>query len=147
MNVDEWIDGARRTERSVRLYQRPDLIADLDELDRRIELARAAGEPTEPLVEEWQAVAQRFANSGLLVRVRSLSGAEVQAMQAEALIERLELDAIGLAAIAAACVEPSLTVEQLSRLLDKVGESQVMLLGQAVVAACAEPPEVNSDAR
>lgn len=144
-DLDEWIESARRTERSVRLYQRPDLVADLDELDRRIEMDRASGQDVEDLVAEWQLVAQRFANSGLTIRVRGLSGAEIKTLQAEALIERLELDEIGVKVISTACVDPLISPDQLRKLIDAVGESQVMLLGQAVVAACAEPPRVSAD--
>lgn len=32
-NLDNWLDGIQRTERSVTLYARPDLLADIDELE------------------------------------------------------------------------------------------------------------------
>lgn len=145
MSLDEWIDGAKRTERAVTLYQRADLIADLDDLDRRITLARAAGDDIGDLVDQWQATAQRFAVSALTVRVRGLTGAEIKALQATAMLDRLELDEVGAQVIAAACIDPVITPTQVRSLIDAVGEAQVVKLGAAVVAACNEAPEVPTD--
>lgn len=38
-NLDNWLDGIQRTERSVTLYARPDLLADIDELEAKLRLA------------------------------------------------------------------------------------------------------------
>lgn len=143
MNVDEWIAGATRTERAVTLYQRPDLLADLDDLDRRIDAARLAGDNLEPLVEEWTAVAQRFANSALTVRVRGLTGAEIKTLKAEALLHRIELDETAANVIAHAAIDPVFTVAQVFALIDAVGEAQVLKLSEAVIAACVAAPEVS----
>lgn len=35
-NLDNWLDGIQRTERSVTLYARPDLLADIDELEAQL---------------------------------------------------------------------------------------------------------------
>lgn len=36
LNLDDWLDGAKRTERSVTLYARNDLLADIDELEAKL---------------------------------------------------------------------------------------------------------------
>lgn len=143
VDVDAWIGSATRTHRAVTLYQRADLIAELDDLDRRILLSTTAGDSTAELTQEWETVAQRFANSALTVTVRGLTSAEIKLLKAEALLERLELSESGANLIASATVEPKLTAVQVMALVDAVGEAQVLKLGQAVVAACTMPPVVN----
>ena len=58
-NLDNWLDGIQRTERSVTLYARPDLLADIDELEAAQRQAaeipeedRAAGESTGGKLQE-----------------------------------------------------------------------------------------------
>lgn len=58
-NLDNWLDGIQRTERSVTLYARPDLLADIDELEAKQRQAaeipeedRAAGESTGGVLQE-----------------------------------------------------------------------------------------------
>lgn len=36
LNLDDWLDGSKRTERSVTLYGRADLLADIDELEAQL---------------------------------------------------------------------------------------------------------------
>lgn len=58
-DLDDWLDGIQRTERSVTLYGRPDLLADIDELEAQQRTAsnipdedRAAGESTGGKLQE-----------------------------------------------------------------------------------------------
>jgi hypothetical protein len=58
-DLDNWLDGIQRTERSVTLYARPDLLADIDELEAQKRAAaeipeedRAAGESTGGKLQE-----------------------------------------------------------------------------------------------
>lgn len=58
-NLDNWLDGIQRTERSVTLYGRPDLLADIDVLEAQQRTAstipeedRAAGESTGGKLQE-----------------------------------------------------------------------------------------------
>ncbi len=144
MNVDEWINEGRRTERLVTIYQRGDLLADLDDLDRRIDLAQRAND-VETLAEldaQWQGVAQTFSNSALNIRIRGLSGDEIKALKAEASLDRAELDETSASVIAAATVEPKLTTEQVLRLVQTIGDAQVMKIAQTVNDACLLPAEV-----
>lgn len=144
MSVDEWIDDARRTERLVSIYQRADLLADLDELDLAIDVARRANDvdALADLDTQWQATAQTFSNSALHIRVRGLSGDEIRALKAEASLNRSELDETSAAVIAAATVEPKLTTEQVLRLVQTIGDAQVVKIAQTVTAACLIPAEV-----
>lgn len=144
MSVDDWIEGAKRTERQVTIYQRADLLADLDDLDRQIDLAQRAND-VDLLAEldaQWQAVAQTFSNSALHIRIRGLSGDEIKALKAEASLNRIELDETSAAVIAAATVDPKLSTEQVLRLVQTVGDAQVMKIAQTVNDACLIPAEV-----
>lgn len=58
-NLDNWLDGIQRTERSVTLYARPDLLADIDELEAQLRTAaeipeedRSMGESTGGKLQE-----------------------------------------------------------------------------------------------
>ncbi len=144
MSVDEWIEGGRRTERSVTIYQRGDLLADLDDLDRQIDLAQRAND-TDALADldaKWQAIAHTFSNSALSIRVRGLSADEIRALKAEASLNRIELDETSAAVIAAATVEPKLSTDQVLRLVQTIGDAQVVKIAQTVTAACLIPAEV-----
>jgi hypothetical protein len=87
-NLDNWLDGIQRTERSVTLYGRPDLLADIDELEAQQRQAaeipeedRAAGESTGgKLQEKIDALYMALDASKLVFRVSFLDDQEQQAI-------------------------------------------------------------------
>jgi hypothetical protein len=88
-NLDNWLDGIQRTERSVTLYARPDLLADIDELEALQRQAaeipeedRAAGESTGgKLQEKIDALYIALDASKLVFRVSFLDDTEQNAIQ------------------------------------------------------------------
>ena len=77
-DLDAWLSGASRPQRSVRIYQRGDMLAELDELGREIELAEAADDAERSLTDaspaalrqKYAELSEQFAASCLDVRVQ-----------------------------------------------------------------------------
>lgn len=90
-NLDNWLDGIQRTERSVTLYGRPDLLADIDELEAQQRQAaeipeedRAAGESTGgKLQEKIDALYVAVDASKLVFRVSFLDDEEQNAIESQ----------------------------------------------------------------
>jgi hypothetical protein len=99
-NLDDWLDGIQRTQRSVTLYARPDLLADIDELEAQQRQAaeipeedRAAGESTGgKLQEKIDALYVALDASKLVFRVSFLDDQEQDAI-AEAVKAELKDEA------------------------------------------------------
>lgn len=141
-DLDAWIEGASRPERTVTLYRDGHLLAELDDLEARIKTAKAVpadergitDDSPQALQEQWDGVAERFAASALQVRVRAITNAEyAEAHKAgrKAAGGKDDPEMIGLHVVAAAVVSPPMTVEQVSRLRDRIGEAQIGLLAVA----------------
>ncbi|MET4095111.1 hypothetical protein [Arthrobacter sp. UYCu712] len=58
-NLDNWLDGIQRTERSVTLYARPDLLADIDELEAQLRTAAEVHEEDRSLSDDGGAKIQQ----------------------------------------------------------------------------------------
>lgn len=106
-NLDNWLDGIQRTERSVTLYGRPDLLADIDELEAQQratsdipEEDRAAGESTGgKLQEKIDALYLALDASKLVFRVSFLDDQEQNAIEESAKADmKAEADAAAAAA-------------------------------------------------
>ncbi|MEO5317592.1 hypothetical protein PV761_03225 [Arthrobacter sp. CC3] len=90
-NLDNWLDGIQRTERSVTLYARPDLLADIDELEAQQRQAatipeedRAAGESTGgKLQEKIDSLYIALDASKLVFRVSFLDDEEQNAIESQ----------------------------------------------------------------
>jgi hypothetical protein len=89
LNLDDWLDGAQRTERSVTLYARADLLADIDELEAQKRQAqevaeedRSYGESTAgaDLQEKIDALYLALDQSKMVFRVSFLDDEEVDAI-------------------------------------------------------------------
>lgn len=145
-DLDAWISGASRPERTVTVYRDGHLLAELDEIDAQIKAAKAVAPenlgitevpPSESLERQWEDVAARFVTSALPVRVRALTQAEyraahkagVKACGGEA---KADPDVIGLHVVAAASVAPKMSPAQAAALRDAIGEPQMGLIAQAV---------------
>lgn len=89
-DVEAWLQDAHLPEESATVYKRPDVVAELSDLKRRIELeARAAGEQSAaeealtPLEREYEALLQTFSQSALTVYVRALTLDRMKALRTE----------------------------------------------------------------
>jgi hypothetical protein len=94
-SLDNWLDGIQRTERSVTLYARPDLLADIDELEAQQRQAgeiseedRAAGESTGgKLQEKIDALYIALDASKQVFRVSFLDDEEQNAIESAVKVE------------------------------------------------------------
>ena len=149
-DVDAWIDGAERPARSVTVYQRAGLIADLDALAERILNADdeevdgpSMGGGIGKLRAEYQKLAQQFHDSGLTVRVAGHDEAEKRDF-AKA---NPDPDANGLAwiVLSDAIQSPKVSPDQVKRLAGAVGEAQFSRVLVACHQASTEIPTVSAD--
>jgi hypothetical protein len=149
-DLDAWLDGADRPERSVTVYQRAGLIADLDRLAEQIRNAdddeidgpsMAGGVGL--LRAEYAKVAKQFHDSALTVRVRSVSQSE----QSEIRDRNTDLDerALGKLVLSDALVSPKATPEQVGKLERILGDAQFSLIVGAWQQACRAVPAVSAD--
>lgn len=89
-DVEGWLQDAKLPEESATVYKRADVVAELSDLKRRIELeARAAGaeytaaDPAlTPLEQEYQKLLETFSESALTVYVRALTEQELRTLRA-----------------------------------------------------------------
>lgn len=148
-DFDAWLSGASRPTRSVKMYQRGDLLAERDELVRQIELAEqlSGGEvveesltdthtfsDSEPLRERYAELLEEFHNSALEVRVTSLDRDERNAVLTEAIeagVARTDEREFTLWLLAAGIQSPRVNVDQLRAMRAKVGDSQFDLVVEA----------------
>lgn len=151
--LDDWIRGIQPTIRSVKLYGRADLLADIDELDRQIKARRAAGpegedsldeESTSALQDRLEQLYAQFAASAITFRVQGRSD-----QWRDDALKRLKKDGIDdenertLRLLADSIVTPAgVTYEHLVH-LQKVSEPQVKMLLVAWGMANHQPPRVD----
>lgn len=155
-DLDAWIDGAERPARSVTVYQKAGLIADLDALAERIENAEAdeatdvyfekrLGEQTqaEQLRSEYARLAKSFHESGLTLRIEGRDEAEKRELAAAN--PGLAPTQLGYVVIADAITFPKFTPAQFEKLVGKLGEVQYGRIIGRFHEACSEMPAVSAD--
>jgi hypothetical protein len=147
-DIDAWLDDAERPARSVTVYQKAGLIADLDALEARIENAEdeevdgpSAGGGS--LRTQYAKLAKQFHDSALTIRIQSLTKDE----QKEIGKAHADLDAgdLGCEILAAAITSPKITGAQVKKLARVIGDAQTALIMTAYNQACNEVPEVSAD--
>jgi hypothetical protein len=144
-NLDEWIDGAKVPERSATVYARADLVAHIESLEAKLQVARsnpgddrlASPDSPEALARQIQEARDEMAGSALAFRFKALASSEVKRIYGDAPKIDDEPDSAHIAReyVAAASVEPRLTPEQAQRIRDKIGEGQFALLWETAFAA------------
>ena len=155
-DLDAWIDGAERPARSLTIYQKAGLIADLDALAEHIENAEAAeaaelvyergiGESSESqkLRAEYAKLAQQFHDSGLTLRIEGRDEAEKREIAAAN--PGLTGTQLGYVVIADAITYPRFTPAQFEKLVGKLGEVQYGRIIGRFHEACSEMPSVSAD--
>lgn len=151
-DLDAWLDGADRPQRSVTVYQKAGLIAELDELATRIEHAEA-DEEAEPSLSEvgesrrlrakYAEVAAKFHASALTLRIqghyeyekRTFKEDNPDASDAE----------LGHVILADAITYPRFSKAQVKRLERVIGPAQFGLIFNAYHQASTEAPVVSAD--
>lgn len=151
-DLDAWIDGAERPARSVTVYQRAGLIADLDALAERIENAEADGEDIDgpsmgggvgKLRAEYAKLAQQFHDSALVIKLEGRDDAEKRELT-KAHHGKTGTQ-LGYVVIADAIQSPKFTPVQLEKLAGKIGELQFDRIIARFHEACTELPAVSAD--
>jgi hypothetical protein len=150
-DFDAWLDGAERPARSVTVYQRAGLIAELGALEDRILAAddeaesqeRGLSEQSESqrLTAEYQRLAQQFHASALVIKVQGHDEEEKR----EIARANKDNEDVAYVVLADAIQSPRVTPEQVKRLAAKVGEVQFGQILGAYHKACTELPSVSAD--
>jgi hypothetical protein len=149
-DFDAWLDGADRPQRSVTVYQKAGLIADLDALAVRIEHAEPDDEVDGPsmgggvaqLRAEYAQLAQQFHDSALTIR---LKGHDDDEKREFAQAHRGDAQSLGNLVLADAFLEPKITPAQVGKLEKTIGQAQFKLITAAYLSACNEVPVVSAD--
>lgn len=148
-DLEAWLTDAKRPERSVTVYKRADLIADLDELERQIDNANRAGAQEESLSSagakleaEYLAKLQEFHDSALTVRVSGLTQDEINKIHSAGKKAKENQNQIGRRLIEAALVWPKINTEGLERLANAIGDAQMTQIVNAYQLATMKAPVV-----
>ena len=168
-DVEGWLQDAKLPEESATVYKRADVVAELSDLKRRIELeARAAGaeytaaDPAlTPLEQEYEALLKTFAASGLTVYVRALTEQELRDLRSasEAATEGktpdeqnehfgYEILAKSITAVKAAGAPRQsvvFTPDKVRALKDAIGTAQMTVILNARLTAQNAIPAVDAD--
>jgi hypothetical protein len=150
-DFDAWLDGAERPARSVTVYQKAGLIADLDALESKILAAEDEGESQERglseqseshrLTAEYQRLAQQFHASALTIKVQGHDEEEKRNLARA----NKDNEDVAYVVLADAIQFPKVTPEQVKRLASKIGEVQFSQILGAYHKACTELPSVSAD--
>ncbi len=149
-DINAWLDGVDRPARSVVVYQKAGLLADMDVLAEKIRNADtdevdgpAIGGGVGELRAAYADLARRFHESSLVVRVQSVTNQEqVELLKGHEDLDQHERGAI---VMAEAIVEPKMTPEQVRRLNKVIGDAQFSLIVRAWDKACEDAPVVSAD--
>lgn len=158
-NPDEWFAGIRSTERSATLYQRGDLLADIEETERALSLVEAddAAEYSmddtgskESLNARLDGLYQQLMDSGVTFRVQGRSAEWLKAVEKEitkspatnGMSKDDKTAAVTREQLARSIVQPeNITVGHLERLDEESGAQYRKLVG-AFFQACSQAPTV-----
>lgn len=150
-DLDAWLSGASRPTRSVEVYQRGELLASLDELARKIELAEALGEGERSLSDpsparlraKYAELSEEFAAGALTVRVQSSTAEEERKIIASRTATKADL--INRDLVHAALVFPKMAREQFDVFVDRIGAHQWEKVRNAYQSACTDEPAPSAD--
>jgi len=168
-NLEDFLQDANLPQESATVYKRADVVAELTELKRRIELEdrvnadeRSSGEAAlSPLEQAYEAALQTFSQSALTVYVRALTSDELRDLKASHEERTADLPPaqqnleFGYDVLAAAIVgvkpaggertATTFTVAQVKALKDGIGEVQTQLILAARQQAQNGVPTVDAD--
>lgn len=150
-DVDAWIDGAERPARSVTVYQKAGLIADLDALAEQITNAEEAEDVDGPsmaggpasLRAKYQKLAQQFHDSALVITIEGRD--DVERREIAKANTDLTGTQLGYVVIADAIQSPKVTAAQLEKMVGKIGEVQYSRIIARFHEASNDMPVVSAD--
>lgn len=111
-DLDGWISGTTGITGSARIYQRGHLLAELDELERRIELAKAASasqrgsgdDSPASLQARWEELAQELVDSSVLAVIQDRTEGRRQEIRDRLKKQKVDNDTITLHVLADAII-------------------------------------------
>ena len=145
-DVDAWLDGLSRPQRSVRVYQRGDIMAQLDDLAAQIENAESVDDGERGLVDaspaslraQYAQLAEEMKAASLLVTVQGHDRDEkVAALKGAEDASPVE---VARTLIFDALVSPKMNREQFDRFMSGIGPAQQDRVAEAYTRACGEVP-------
>lgn len=151
-DFDAWLEGAERPERSVTVYQKAGLVADLDALEEQIHNAEADEDYERALTEagevrklraKYAAIAEKFKASALTVRIQGRTREEREALNEAN--KDLNAKQLGAVIIADAMAYPKVTAKQVEKLNAVLGDAQFGRILAAYNRANNEFPAVSAD--
>lgn len=150
-NLDDWLLDAKRPERSVKVYKRADLLAELDELERQIEQEERAGNVDDSLssgktklIRRYQELAQQFSASALTITVRGLLTEEMSEIATQGQKNKWPLHVTGINMIAKAIVSPAIDLQGVYKLEKVIGSAQIGRVAAIVNEVSNTMPQVNA---
>ena len=144
-DLNAWISGVTPVQRTVTLYARGDLFADLSVLESRYDEAKRATnvDDMRAMKERMREVADQIRASALDVTVQGRSADWVQRFRKDMEERGLDSDQAALEQLAAQITAPEgLTVDMLATLRDRI-EPQVVALVQAVATVNTVKPTIS----
>ena len=139
-----WVAGSRPARRSVMVYQRPDLLADLDEVMELESRAATEAERNE-LLERGKAIAAEMTASRLRIVVEARSSSWQQELVSKLTEAGITDDTERLLHLTAAqVVEPEGVTFETLRALAEVSEPQVVKIVQARTLANESAPTISA---
>lgn len=143
-DIDAWIAGAKRQRRSVLIYQRPDIVAELDQINQEITTLRAAGLDVSELRDRWDERALAFSESKLRVTVEGQTMDEIAALKAASAAAGDDEELESARTLAQAIVSPDITQEQVIALHNAIGDAQYEAILAAWRSACFDVPPLGA---
>lgn len=140
-----WIAGVTPVQRTVALYARGDLFADLSALETRYDEAKRAAnvDDMRALKEQMRDIAAQIRASALDITVQGRSADWVQRFRKDMNERGIDGDQATLEQLAAQITSPAgLTVDMLATLRDRI-EPQVVALVQAVATVNTMKPTIS----
>lgn len=153
-DLDSWISGVKAAERSVTVYQIPDVQARVDQLTRELRIAEklpdksrgiADRTPT-AIIEDIKKLEQDFESSSITVTVKGLAQDRIDKITKR--FKKNKKDAtseeINIAIMLEAIVAPKFkNIEQLTKFMDVIGPAQSNSVVKAFNDATWKEPEVS----
>ena len=140
-----WIAGVTPVQRTITIYARGDLFADLSALETRYDEAKRAAnvDDMRALKEQMREVADQIRASALDITVQGRSADWVQRFRKDCEDRGVDGDQATLEQLAAQITAPEgLTVDMLATLRDRI-EPQVVALVQAVATVNTQAPRIS----
>lgn len=168
-DVEGWLVDAALPEESATVYKRPDVVAELTDLKRRIGIETraadaeqsAAAQTPRALEKEYEALLRTFSDSALTVYVRALTRDEMAELRAASEADTKDMEAVAanaefgyrLTAAAIVAVKPAggertpvtFTAGHVKALEKAIGATQMQLILAAKQQAQNGLPTVDAD--